>query len=104
MKYDIHANFDIRNKAISGYCAIQYKVVKPGKIMQIDLQAPMQIDSCVFISATTKKTYFTLDNKTKTDAHFINSPEGQEINRIYPTSLLYTENQKYLLMHLGMAA
>ncbi len=89
LKYDLHVRFDIPNKSIAGYSAITYKVLKPGKIMQIDLQVPMKIDSCVFVSAKSKKTYFTFGRKTEPDVSFIYSPEGQEINGIYTLFVYY---------------
>ncbi|HEY1038735.1 MAG TPA: M1 family peptidase, partial [Bacteroidia bacterium] len=95
-KYDIHAAFNIPDKSISGYCAIQYKVLKPGRIMQIDLQSPMQIDSCVFINPKdpytgkpAKATYFTFGRETEPDVHFLYSPKGQEINGVYTLQVYY---------------
>lgn len=89
LKYDLNVRFDIPNKSISGYCAIQYKVLKSGRIMQIDLQSPLQIDSCVWVSAKSKKTYFTFGKKTEPNASFIYSPEGQELNAVYTLFVYY---------------
>ncbi len=46
LKYDLHIKFNITDQTISGYNTIQYRVLKKGEQMQIDLQEPMQIDSC----------------------------------------------------------
>jgi aminopeptidase N len=43
--YDLHVTPDISHKTISGFNTISYKVVQPNTVMQIDLQAPLTIDS-----------------------------------------------------------
>ena len=44
-KYDLHVKFNLQDSTISGYNIIDFKVLKPGSVMQIDLQEPMIIDS-----------------------------------------------------------
>ncbi|KAA9037690.1 M1 family metallopeptidase [Ginsengibacter hankyongi] len=44
-KYDLHVKFNLEDSSISGYNEISFKVLKPGSIMQIDLQEAMIIDS-----------------------------------------------------------
>ncbi len=44
-KYDLHVRFNLEDSTISGYNIIDFKVLKPGSTMQIDLQEPMIIDS-----------------------------------------------------------
>ena len=44
-KYDLHVKFNIEDSTISGWNVIQFKVLKKGEVMQIDLQEPMIIDS-----------------------------------------------------------
>ena len=104
LKYDVHATFDIPDKSIKGYCAIQYKVLKPGKIMQIDLQSPMFIDSCVFLSdkeigipPAKRKVYHTFARKEEPNASFIYSPEGQETGGIYTLQVYYHGRPKEAL-------
>jgi aminopeptidase N len=46
--YDIHLKLEPSKKFISGSNAIMYKVLKPNKIMQLDLHGLMQIDSIVY--------------------------------------------------------
>ncbi|MEO7307245.1 MAG: M1 family metallopeptidase [Ferruginibacter sp.] len=45
LKYDLHVKFNIKDSTISGYNVIQFKVLKKGDVMQIDLQEPMILDS-----------------------------------------------------------
>jgi aminopeptidase N len=45
LKYDLHVKFNIADSTISGYNEIQFKVLKKGEVMQIDLQEPMIVDS-----------------------------------------------------------
>jgi aminopeptidase N len=44
-KYDIHVKFNLEDSTISGWNEISFKTFKPGKIIQIDLQDPLIIDS-----------------------------------------------------------
>jgi len=48
LKYDLHVKFNIEDSTISGYNIIQFKVLKKGDVMQIDLQEPMILDSIVY--------------------------------------------------------
>lgn len=45
--YDLHVTVSPSDSSIRGYNAITYKVLKPAKEMQIDLQVPMEADSIV---------------------------------------------------------
>ncbi len=44
LKYDLHVKFNLEDSTISGYNIIQFKVLKKGTVMQIDLQEPMILD------------------------------------------------------------
>src|SRR5436189_2308971 len=44
-KYDLYVKFNIKDSTISGYNIIQFKALKKGDVMQIDLQDPMILDS-----------------------------------------------------------
>ncbi len=44
LKYDLHVKFNIPDSTISGYNIIQFKTLKKGELMQIDLQEPMILD------------------------------------------------------------
>ena len=45
--YDLHVAVSPADSSIKGYNAITYRVIKPAKEMQIDLQVPMEVDSMV---------------------------------------------------------
>src|SRR5438270_7385220 len=45
--YDLHVKVDPTDSSISGYNSITYRVVKPAREMQIDLQVPLVVDSIV---------------------------------------------------------
>src|SRR4051812_38295421 len=45
LKYDLHVKFNIADSTINGFNIISFKVLKSGKVMQIDLQDPMVLDS-----------------------------------------------------------
>ncbi len=62
LKYDLHVKFNIPDSTISGYNVIQFKVLKKGDVMQIDLQEPMILDSMTITFASA----FSKDRKTKT--------------------------------------
>jgi aminopeptidase N len=55
LKYDLHVKFNLSDSSISGYNVIQFKVLKKGDVMQIDLQEPMILDSVVLNVETIKK-------------------------------------------------
>jgi aminopeptidase N len=43
--YDLHVAVSPADSSIRGWNAISYRVVKPGVVMQIDLQTPLMVDS-----------------------------------------------------------
>ncbi|HEV7387216.1 MAG TPA: hypothetical protein VGN73_01265, partial [Gemmatimonadaceae bacterium] len=45
--YDLHVKVNPTDSSISGYNAITYRVLKPAREMQIDLQMPLVVDSIV---------------------------------------------------------
>ena len=50
-KYDIHVDVDIANQSIKGTNRIDFSILKAGKnkLMQLDLQMPMQIDKIEYV-------------------------------------------------------
>ncbi len=48
LKYDLHVTFNLKDSSINGYNVLQFKVLKKGNLMQIDLQQPMVLDSIVY--------------------------------------------------------
>lgn len=74
-KYDLYVKFNLKDSTISGYNIISYKVLKPSKLMQVDLQEPMIIDSI--------KSEFGVDKKTQLYNKIINSNDlSSDINII----------------------
>jgi aminopeptidase N len=80
LKYDLHVKFNIADSTISGYNIIQFKPLKNGSVMQIDLQEPLVIDSIKINSSTlypghktgTKTRYpIRLDNIIKDGAAYL---------------------------------
>ncbi len=55
LKYDLHVKFNASDSTISGYNAIDIKVLTKGKRLQIDLQEPMIIDSIFYSIRHDKK-------------------------------------------------
>src|SRR5438309_4324163 len=45
--YDLHVAINPSDSSIRGYNVITYRVLKPAKEMQIDLQLPLAVDSIV---------------------------------------------------------
>src|SRR3954464_5671397 len=45
--YDLHVRVSSTDSSIAGYNAITYRVLKPAREMQIDLQMPLVVDSMV---------------------------------------------------------
>ena len=45
LKYDLHVKFNLEDSSINGKNVITFKSIKPGSMMQIDLQEPMILDS-----------------------------------------------------------
>jgi aminopeptidase N len=74
LKYDLHVKFNIVDSTINGYNIIQFKPLKKGSIMQIDLQEPMILDSVIcFIGSY--KVNLSSNNFTKDgNAYFVSTP------------------------------
>jgi aminopeptidase N len=74
LKYDLHVKFNIKDSSISGYNVIQFKVLKKGDVMQIDLQEPMILDSIKYVQRIENgsKTILVKDFKKDGNAYFFN--------------------------------
>lgn len=71
LKYDLHVKFNIDDSTISGYNAMQVKVLKKGTTMQIDLQEPLTIDSILYsIQAGSKGRISEQDIRKDGNAYF----------------------------------
>lgn len=68
--YDLNVKVEPDKKFISGYNMVRYKVLEPAKILQIDLQEPMKIES---VSEDGKK----LKVISEGNAHFIHLKKKQ---------------------------
>jgi aminopeptidase N len=97
LKYDLHVKFNIADSTISGYNVIQFKTLKKGDVMQIDLQEPMILDSVecnIALNQYTKNgikvmtrmaTVFTITEfKKDGNAYFLNisNDKQQTINSL----------------------
>jgi aminopeptidase N len=71
--YDLHVTPDLAARTISGYNIITYKVLQPYATMQIDLQAPLTIDS---VKQDGASLTYTQDG----NAWFIHLTRKQKIN------------------------
>jgi aminopeptidase N len=73
LKYDLYVKFNIEDSTISGYNVIQFKVLKKGDLMQIDLQEPMILDSIKYSYPDYKVLNYTtkVDFRKDGNAYFI---------------------------------
>mgnify|MGYP001297392507 FL=1 len=72
LKYDLHVKFNIEDSTISGYNAMQIKVLKKGNQLQIDLQEPLIIDSILIsVNASGKRMVMEQDIYKDGNAYFI---------------------------------
>ncbi|MFT3679363.1 MAG: M1 family metallopeptidase [Ferruginibacter sp.] len=83
-KYDLHVKFNINDSSISGWNEISYKVIKKGSLLQIDLQAPLILDSIQFETSSIyakpfRKTYSKKDIRKDGYAYFINVPNNGSV-------------------------
>ena len=84
LKYDLHVKFNLKDSSISGYTVLQFKVLKKGNLMQIDLQNPMVLDSIVYSSQSGKQIKI---NPVKNDgnAYFFSFGNNELQNTNYIT-------------------
>lgn len=74
--YDIQVRPNLVNKTIEGSVKIQFKIIKQGKRMQIDLQQPLMIDSVFYIGKKRQALNFT----RQANVAMINMPLGIKAN------------------------
>ncbi len=80
--YHLSVKVDIATKSISGSNVIQYKVLKPHQLLQIELQAPLKISK---IEEEGKPITFKKDGYT----YFIELQKKQEIGAINELTVFY---------------
>lgn len=81
--YHLDIAVNIEKRSISGSNLIQFKVLKPEKTLQIELQEPLQINS---ISQNNQKLNFIKDGYT----YFIELTEKQEVGSINEVLINYS--------------
>ncbi len=82
LHYDLHVHFNYADSTVKGYNAIQYKVQKTPRRMQIDLMKPLVLDSVVQDGSTQQ---FEQDG----NAYFIHLLSPQEQNSIQSITVYY---------------
>ncbi len=80
--YHLEVKVEPENKYISGKNTIMYRVLKPYKVIQIDLQSPL-----VMYKVTQNGK--DLDIKHDGNAHFIQLKEEQETGKLYSIEVFY---------------
>lgn len=74
VSYDLHVKVNLSDSTFSGHNTITYEVLKPDTLLQIDLQAPMLIDSVV-------QDNISLPFKQEGNAWFVSIKSPQEKDR-----------------------
>ena len=81
--YDLKVEVFPDEKSIRGSNTIRYKVLDRSKVMQIDLQLPMKIDS---LFQDSKKLKF----ETEGSAHFIKFPKKPKVGQDYELTIYFS--------------
>jgi aminopeptidase N len=82
LKYDLHVKFNIADSTISGYNEIQFKVLKKGEVMQIDLQEPMVLDSIKYtFSGKWMNETFKISFSKDANVYFFSLPAKKQGGR-----------------------
>ncbi|WP_147677571.1 M1 family metallopeptidase [Algibacter pacificus] len=85
--YHLDIKVNPEEKFISGKNTVQYKVLKPASVMQIDLQTPLKITKVI-------QDNIELAVKHEGNAHFIQLKENQPINTIKSLDIYYEGHPK----------
>ena len=85
--YHLNIDVDPEKKYISGMNTIQYKVLQPNSVLQIDLQAPLKLTKAVQDGMELK-----IDHKG--NAHFINLKKNQKVGSINSIDVFYEGKPK----------
>ncbi|MBL0056834.1 MAG: M1 family metallopeptidase [Chitinophagaceae bacterium] len=91
LKYNLHVKFNIADSTISGYNHLQFKVLKKGSTLQIDLQEPMILDSVIGYAIGGQSTYNGAKLKFNKDgnAYFISNMESYKPQTINYLTIYY---------------
>ncbi len=84
-----HLNIDVNpgKKFISGMNTIQYKVLQPNTVMQIDLQSPLKLTKAI-------QDWEELEIQHEGNAHFIRLKKDQIVGTINTVDVFYEGNPK----------
>ncbi|WP_375581200.1 M1 family metallopeptidase [Marivirga tractuosa] len=85
--YHLQTKVNPDEKYISGSNVVQYEVLEPYQIMQIDLKKPMQIDSII-------QNGEQLEFSTEFNAHFIKLQEKQKEGSLNELTIYYSGNPR----------
>lgn len=83
--YHLEVKVDPTSKYISGKNTIQYKVLRPHNILQIDLQAPLSLTRAI-------QNGKELDIKLEGNAHYLHLTDRQEIGAVNSIEVYYEGN------------
>ncbi len=82
LKYDLHVKFNIADSTISGYNEIQFKVLKKGDVIQIDLQEPMIMDSIIYaFNGKWMNEKFKVNFSKDGNAYFFSLPNKKQAGK-----------------------
>lgn len=85
--YDLNIKVDPAQKFISGSNTIQYKVLQPAQVMQIDLQVPMKIEK---VTQDGKE----LQVRDNVNAHFVTLEKPQKVGDVNEVVVTYSGNPR----------
>jgi len=94
LKYDLYVKFNLKDSSISGYNVIQFKVLKNGSVIQIDLQEPMILDSVKCFIKSNMVNLSSNEFRKEGNAYFISTPN---LNTQIPKSV--SENYLTVYFH-----
>lgn len=82
--YDLHVKVHPEEKSISGYNVISFNVLNRPDRFQIDLQAPLHIDSVLFLGEQLKVT------SDGPNAHYVMFPQPMGFDEMYSITVYYS--------------
>ena len=80
--YDLHVRVDPADSSVRGWNGIAYRVLAPGREMQIDLQVPLEVDSMV--EHGRRATY-----RRDGNAFFVTPPGPQRVGKLDTLAVYY---------------
>ncbi len=92
LKYDIHVSINIPDSTINGTNVIQFKPLKKGNVMQIDLQEPMVLDSISYaFNGKWMNEHYKLEFTKDGNAYFFSLPNKKQGGKpdLYSTITAY---------------